>query len=87
MRSAAGGLRPARLFVVLTWLQGVSARRGREEDVRACRGRWEEARADERVGGGWKAIERWLVWWLKDGCGWVEVSDSWRGVEKRLYSG
>lgn len=42
---------------------------------------------EERVGGGWKAIERWLVWRLKDGCGWVEVSDSWRGVEKRLYNG
>ena len=24
---------------------------------------------------------------LKDGCGWVEVSDGWRGVGKRLLDG
>ena len=42
---------------------------------------------DERVGGGWKAIERWLVWWLKDGWGLVEVSDGLCGVGKRLLDG
>ena len=41
---------------------------------------------EERVGGGWKAIERWLVWWLKDGWGLVEVSDGLCGVGKRLCS-
>ena len=42
---------------------------------------------EERVGGGWKTIERWLVWRLKDGWGWVEVSDGCRRVGKRLVGG
>ena len=42
---------------------------------------------EERVGGGWKAIERWLVWWLKDGWGLIEVSDGLCGVGKRLLDG
>ena len=35
MRSVAGGLRPARLFRVWVWLQGVSARCGRAAHVEA----------------------------------------------------
>ena len=33
---------------------------GGMRDDRPWRGRWEEARADERVGGGWKTVGEWL---------------------------
>ena len=46
--------------------------------------------------GGWNVIVRQMrrgcdclavAWRLKDGCGWVEVSDGWCGVGKRLLDG